>query len=214
MPTIDPILSVLIPSVPSRLHLLGPLYARLEAQVKECGQPVEILVCMDNKARSIGLKRQALLDIARGRFVAFCDDDDEVTSSYIESLTWAIRVHPETDVVTFHQTSILDGKAVEIHFGLHYRNEEVQIPGPGVFKRQPWHVCAWRRDIAQRCVFPDASYGEDWYWAAQCNKLARHEVNIEKVLHVYRWSPSVTEAEHTFPPKEIPEPLPEPRRPR
>jgi glycosyltransferase involved in cell wall biosynthesis len=35
-------------------------------------------VLFDNRARSIGAKRQALADIARGKYIAFCDDDDDV----------------------------------------------------------------------------------------------------------------------------------------
>ena len=76
-----PILSILIPSITQRIttHLL-PLVTELERQISQLENPddVELVVFMDNKRRSIGHKRQGVLDLAKGLFIAYVDDDDKV----------------------------------------------------------------------------------------------------------------------------------------
>ena len=49
------ILSILIPSIPSRFKLVQKLYKTIEGQIRD--REVEILVLIDNKKRSIGAKR-------------------------------------------------------------------------------------------------------------------------------------------------------------
>lgn len=215
MPTIEPMLSILVPSLPQRYGMLTMLMRRLEKQVGDL--PVEILALTDNKRRSVGLKRQALLDIARGRFVTFVDDDDSVFPGYVDEILLAIHENPDVSTIVFDQLTEIEGyKPFLIRFGLEFQNEEAQPttevePEMRVFHRKPWHVCPWRRDIAQRCVFPDASYGEDSYWVDQCCQLATSQYRIHKTLHMYKFSPSVTAAEHVFPEGPVPAPLPGPR---
>jgi hypothetical protein len=74
-------LSILTPAVPSRIFQLQKLCFELEGQIK--GLPVEHLALLDNKRRTVGEKRDALLRAARGRYVAFVDDDDDVSDDYV-----------------------------------------------------------------------------------------------------------------------------------
>jgi len=213
MPTIQPQLSILVPALWSRQAMLATLLPELERQAE--GKSAEIVCVLDNRTRSIGFKRQSCLDIARGQYIAFVDDDDDVAPTYVDDILAATAAR--ASVIVFNQISYLENcKPITIRFGLEYQNESVQIPDPQpdglVFHRRPWHVCAWRRDIAQRCIFPDASYGEDWWWAAQCNSLATRQARIDKVLHTYRHHSNVTAAEPVFPPKKIPVPRAAPRR--
>ncbi|MDP2651957.1 MAG: glycosyltransferase family A protein, partial [bacterium] len=96
--------SILIPAVPSRLSQLSELLAALESQTN--GRPVEVLVFLDNKQRSIGFKRDALVQLARGDYVAFVDDDDTVSPAYVDQILAAIESEP--DVVTFVQRVVLN----------------------------------------------------------------------------------------------------------
>ena len=68
-----PILSILTPTIPARESLLAALSAEIMTQIEEGGfhGKVEHLSFSDNRTRSIGAKRQALVDIARGDYVAF-----------------------------------------------------------------------------------------------------------------------------------------------
>lgn len=78
-------LSILILSIPSRLsNFLPTLLQNLLKQAEPFKNQVEILTLIDNKVRSIGKKRQNLIDIAEGEYIAFIDDDDRVSDNYIE----------------------------------------------------------------------------------------------------------------------------------
>lgn len=197
-----PLLSILIPATPKRyLSHLWPLWQKLEAQAAPFGDAVEILVFLDNRRRTIGKKREALVRMARGRFVAFCDDDDDVSDSYVFDLLGAIRAKPDVSVITFSQRVLVDGVEGICAFGLTNPNEPFR---PGGFRRSAWHVCAWRRELAQAFPFPDTNYGEDWGWARHLvleamdrvfrEGLPAVEHRIPKVLHTYRYDSAVSEA--------------------
>lgn len=191
-----PLLSILIPSIPSRFesHLL-PLWKELQRQCDESmyGSRVEILTLCDNKQRSIGAKRQALLNIAQGDYIAFLDDDDKPTNEYIESFIDNFHfLHEDYDVITFKQHVYVNGEYYPLTFKFgHEVNEEPNKEG---FTRPPWHVCFWRRDVVKHCTFPDTNYGEDWAWAEQANKRAKSSYHIDKFLMSYIYDEKVSEA--------------------
>jgi glycosyltransferase involved in cell wall biosynthesis len=176
----DPLLSILIPTVPGRLLKLMPLYDELNSQID--GQRAEILYLGDNRTRSIGLKRNALLQVARGKYVAFCDDDDTVARDYIATLLDMAKV--DVDVLTFRQKAKWNDAETEIEFRI---NHPILAPFRNgcITKRFPWQVCAWRRELAQDCVFTDKNYGEDYDWVCQANELVRTEAHNPKLLHFY-----------------------------
>ena len=184
-----PLLSILTPGVPSRWPQIEALHSELARQIGDL--PVEHLILVDNKRRTVGEKRDALLRAAGGGYVAFCDDDDAVTPEYVAALLAAIRQGP--DVVTFRQLAVVNGVSGEIEFRLGNPNEGFK-PG-GVTKRNAWHVCAWRRTLAVLSRFPPTNYGEDWAFAAPlCGLAGLREVHIPAVLHEYHHSAATTEA--------------------
>jgi hypothetical protein len=189
-----PLLSILIASVPDRLPQLAELIAKLSAQIAAISPPplVEILAFTDNKFRTIGEKRQALVDISTGTHVAAIDDDDDIADTYIHDITSALRSDP--DVVTFDQLATLVGQGVAIvAFDLRHEFDEQWQPSETI-RRRPWHPCAWRRTIADQCKFSSKNYGVDADWVDQANHLARTQVHIPKILHHYRHDPTLTAA--------------------
>lgn len=176
----NPLLSILIPTVPERASELSALLAILTPQTQ--GLPVEVLVLMDNRQRSIGLKRNALLDIAHGKYVAFCDDDDSVSEDYCATLCDMAKV--DVDVLCFRQLARWDGEESTIEFRINHSVRGIFRPG-GVTKRFPWHICAWRRSLAQQCCFTDKMFGEDLDWVLQAEELAQTEAYSPKTLHFY-----------------------------
>ncbi len=193
-----PILSILIPSIAERLDQLTLLQAELQSQIEklQAHEAVEILALTDNASRdfpqrSVGLKRQGLLDLARGHYIAYCDDDDTVSPDYLSFLLEAARHGP--DVITFLQTAVIEGIPGQIHFSRQHQTDE-PWRAHGVAKRRPWHVCAWRRERISDCIFTDKSYGEDRDWVDQAAPRARHEVHIHRPLHTYYWSAITTAA--------------------
>lgn len=182
-------LSILTPAIPERFGRLEALCAELTRQIGDL--PVEHLVLLDNCRRSIGRKRDALLRAARGRYVAFVDDDDTVTTNYIGEILSATAKNP--DVITFRQAAIVDGVRSEIEFRLGNPNEPFQPDG--TTKRNAWHVCAWRTALAISSGFPDNNYGEDWAYAAPLCALPNlKEIHIPDVLHYYTFDSKVSRA--------------------
>jgi glycosyltransferase involved in cell wall biosynthesis len=175
-----PILSILIPTVPERIAQLSALVEKLRAQ--HSGKIVEILYFGDNRCRTIGAKRNALLQAARGKYVAFCDDDDTVSDDYLSTLL-DIGQAQDVDVISFRQSAIWNGQKSEVHFSIQNGNEPFN-PG-GITKRFPWHSCAWNRGIAQSAVFTEKQWGEDFDWLKQVVGQAKREAHIPRVLHHY-----------------------------
>lgn len=191
-----PKLSILIPSIPSRMESrMIPLFNKIQSQIDKLNNPkdVELLCFIDNKRRSIGFKRESLVNIARGDYLAFVDDDDSVEDHYIEKAIDAIYNNPGVDVITFKENIFINetGPFV-LTFQLGYEtNDPVEVPNA---RRPPWHSCFWKREIAQSCHFPDLMYGEDWGWVLQLNQIAKTSYHINDIMKSYSWNENVTEA--------------------
>lgn len=194
--TTIPYLSILTPSVPSRIDKsLKPLMDKIEKQIKNNNleMKVEHIIHIDNRVRTIGRKRDNLVQSAIGQYVAFVDDDDDISDDYVLELVNAIKNNPPVDVITFKQNCFIENypKAIT-NFGLGHENE-AYVPNTE-FKRKPYHVCAWKKDLAQKYRFPSSNYGEDAGWLSQLWEVAKTEYHIDKILHSYIHSNGTSEA--------------------
>lgn len=181
-----PTLSILIPSIYERTqsHLI-PL-------INKIGNPdfIEVLTFSDNKYRSIGAKRQALLNISEGIYIMYLDDDDDIEQVAIDEILKGCITG--VDVITWKQRVILNDdpeRILTFKFG-HPVNEEPA----NEFTRPPWHVCAWRSEVVKNCTFLNSMYGEDWHFAEQANKNAQTSFHIDKILTTYRFNSNLTQA--------------------
>lgn len=182
-------LSILIPSIPSRLKRAVELCDRLEQMCE--GKSVEILLILDNKQRSIGHKREMLKNNCLGKYFMILDDDDDLLS--IEEIYNA--TFEGVDVITFKQKCLnSDGSTFTVTFGLGNEIEHNTEDGKYLdCKRPPFHVCAWHEKF-KKIPYPDISYGEDGVWSLKANNLAKSEIHIDKVVHSYNFSETGTEA--------------------
>ena len=189
-----PVLSILIPSLFRRDDLRGSLVKRLLAQ----GEPyddIEILSWVDNKKRSIGRKRDDLVQLADGNFLTVLDDDDTISDDYVSELRKAAIENPDVDVIVFDQECHLnDWPPFRVRFGVEFENQAAADGGGKDITRKPWHLCCWRAELAKSAHFSDCSYGEDADWAKQLWPKIKTQYRIDKILHYYRWSKDVTEA--------------------
>lgn len=187
-------LSILIPTLSSRSAKLKELTDELNFQIQS--KPVQWLSLGDNKSMSVGEKRNTLLDMAKGEFVAFVDDDDTIHPTYIASLLEAIENKPQATVICFRGEQITDGHQdlpfqYNVNFG---RNHKTEIDGQRWKVMLPDHLCCWRRSqITER--FPDKNLGEDHAWA---QAMARHyteedQVLLTDTLYIYNFDKTVTE---------------------
>jgi len=194
--TVD--LSILIPSLPERLHLLEGMLTSLEQQARRCGhvQQVELLVLTDNRCRSIGEKRNALLDVAQGRFVAFVDDDDRVAADYVDRLCQAIGTHPDADCVVFDVAVSAPNGGKLARYGVEYEIGEDAF----YYYRKPNHLMCYARRIALRHRYRDTSWGEDTDWSIRAARDVVRQVRIPAVLYEYRLRPHPPYRDRARPP--------------
>lgn len=194
--------SVLMLSIPSRIESMSAAVKHLQEQADATGQgeSVEILVLLDNRSKSISEKRNDLLRMARGRYVAFLDDDDAINKDYISSILKAIDEN-DVDCITFNQWCSIDGEPMDVEFGIGnphgqlWRDEDGFL---GNIKRPPYHMCVWKRSIAQSEAFKPLigangqSYGEDIDWLMRLYPKVQTEHHIQDQLHGYIYNSNTT----------------------
>lgn len=184
-------LSILIPAVFER-GFQNPIYDNLHTQIGG-RDDVEILTLFDNRKRSTGRKRQALLDMAQGTYVTHLDDDDDVATDYLETILTALEANQRAtqlapDVLTFNSEATLGtGNPFVVRTGLDHENEQCrQVEGRWIdIKRKPWHWCLWHSRLAHQASFPDGYIDDDWFWIRQMLPHVQRELHIDRTLHYY-----------------------------
>lgn len=185
----QPQLSILIPSIPSRFERAIRLYNKILSMVGD--KNIEVLMLTDNKKRTIGEKREAVKNISNGKYFMFVDDDDDLLE--INELYKA--TFSDVDVITFKQLNKnSDNSNFIVTFGLGNEVEHTSKDGRYLdLKRPPFHVCAWNQKF-KKYSFPNVNYSEDWEFVKQCLAEAKTEIHIDKIIHGYMFDPNVTEA--------------------
>ena len=196
------VLSVLMPTIPERYEMFSRLRLAVELQIKKTYKihpvlgMVEIIYDQGKKYKdggpSIGQKRQALLEKAKGDYVCFLDDDESIAPNYVEELLRLCYENP--DIGTFSSISKLDNFWCVVIMSLeHEQNQQVF---PGIVLRKPWHICPVKREIALNAKFPDSNYGEDWVWSEEVLKGCKEEKNTKAILHQYNFNKNVSQADN------------------
>ena len=183
-PTAPPVWSILVATIPGRMTTVFPrLMADVLAQVAPYGDDVEVLWLGDNQRWTVGEKRQALLEMARGRFLNFLDDDDRIAPDFVATILPILQEKPDTDVVVYEQLADVNGVAVHCFYGAEF---EYRDEGPLWFGK-PAHNMVWRAAVAKQARFSAKDFGEDTEWVVEACKFANSakQVRIDKVLYYY-----------------------------
>lgn len=185
----NPRLSILIPSIPSRWDKARKLFDHVQSMIGD--KDIEVLLLMDNKQRTIGEKREALKNASNGKYFMFVDDDDSLYS--VDEIYEATG--NDVDVITFKsKCRNSDGSTYIVTAGL--KNEVEHNTQDGRYldcKRPPFTQSAWASRFKQ-FSFPASNYSEDWEWVKQCLPTAFLSTHIDEVLHGYNFDPEVSEA--------------------
>jgi hypothetical protein len=157
--------SVLIPTIGGREASLQSLLTSLREKLARIAPHLRVEECIafDNRETSIGRKRQTLLQNAKGKYMSFIDDDDQITDAYIEDLV-------QTIAGDFHVMR-LRGEIAPYTFTHSLENT---LSGPmargEVFLRPPNHLNPMLTDVAKLISFGDAVRGEDLDWTIRLSK--------------------------------------------
>ena len=183
-----PLLTVCIAHVPvpERKRSLHQLLPQVERD-----PDVEVLVD-DGEYPSLGEKRNAMREAARGEFVVMVDDDDLLHVRYTELVCAAIRNPVEPDYIgyfvhlrgasklTIHDLTV--GKWEDNELGW-WRDIEQKNP--------------IRRELAVQVPYPPMNAGEDREWAQAMRRsgLVKTQVFIPEVMYHYQYDPEQTIAQ-------------------
>lgn len=181
------LLSILIPTLESRAELFAKIRAKLAGQIRANAleDQVEIVSLQDRGEQSTGAKRNALVERARGEFVASVDDDDDVSDDYVPRIVAELRGHPDVDCVGIKGLIFFRGK--HPHSFIYSANFTEYRTAGGVYLRPPHHLNPIRRAIAARYRFEDVSHSEDADWAMRMcrDRALRRESLIDEVIYLY-----------------------------
>lgn len=161
-------------------RLLAVLEPQLTAET-------ELLIELDNKEKTIGHKRNNLLGAASGEYIAFVDDDDLVSATYVSQILASCRHHP--DCIGFRVKRLVDGKmhGEAIHSLTVDKWETVSQGKLRFFRRTPNHLNPVKRSLASIVGFQDISIGEDADYAHRLRPLLKTEHFIDDYLYEYHY---------------------------
>jgi hypothetical protein len=157
--------SVLIPTIPGREASLQTLVDGLREKVARLAPTLrlDIAINFDNRVKSIGRKREELLQGATGKYMSFIDDDDQITDAYIEDVR-------DTIMGGYHVMR-LRGQIQQYTFTHSLENTLSGMMARGdVFLRPPNHLNPMMTDVAKLVHFGDATRGEDLDWTIRLSK--------------------------------------------
>jgi glycosyltransferase involved in cell wall biosynthesis len=143
---------------------------------------VEIGIYKDNKEISVGEKRNRLVNKSSGKFVVFIDDDDIISSDYLEQIFKAIETSP--DVITFKGFMTTNGTD-RYNFLLKLNVNYTTINK--THYRFPNHLCPMKRSLIKDVKFEHITLQEDIRWATKIRDLGllKNDYHINNELYHY-----------------------------
>lgn len=173
-------LTILIPTLPKRVHLLNRLLHVLLPQVDT--NEVEVLFNSD-RGITIGEKRNRMMGQATGKYVAFIDDDDLISERYVSLIMEGI--YRDVDCCSLIGLYKPDNAKQQVF--IHSIQYNDFFERDNVLYRCPNHLNAIKREHALHCAFPHWDRAEDSNYAFQLRdkRLLKTEHVIDEVIYNY-----------------------------
>lgn len=172
-------LSILIATMPVRATKLVNLRAVLDRQLTP---EVEVITDISMNY-NIGTKRNKLLEMASGKYIIFCDDDDLIASDYIEKILKACE--SDCDCIGISGTITTNGvNERQWHIS---KDFQMWFERGNVYYRTPNHISPVKRELAVQAGFPEISFSEDHEYSMRLLPLLKTETKIPGNLYFYRY---------------------------
>lgn len=189
-------LSILVCGVHTRYDTFLPkiqkqLFDQYELLAVEDKMRIEIVVLTDNKKMMLGHKRNTMVELSHGKYIAFVDDDDRVSDDYIFSLLEATT--SDADCIVFQASVSLNGETPKL---CHYSKDVcADYNKPDGYYRIPNHICCVKREVSLKSSFPNILYGEDAGYSKVLLPHLKTEHKIDRVLYYYDYNADTTETQ-------------------
>ena len=170
-------LSILIPFSTNHIPHLDSLMTTLKPQLVD-----EVEVITDGSMEyNIGVKRQKMLELAKGDYIVFIDADDHISNYYVSYILNALQSNPDcvgiSGIYTTNNTN-LEFWHISKDYGYWHTKD-------GVYLRTPNHISPVRRELALQAGFPEIERGEDAEYSRRLYPLLKTEVKISGNLYHY-----------------------------
>lgn len=178
-------LSILIMTVPSRLEYFYPRIMKQVLSQTEKYDNIEVLGFFDNKKRSVGTKRQDMLDLARGEYLVFIDDDDRITDDYVDSIIGVLKNNSKVDCIVFNSICCIENSSLKklCKYGIEYSYGDIN--GGLEWRGLPAHTMVWKSEIAKKHRYSNMERHEDVDWVKRAVKDIKKQIRIDRVLYYY-----------------------------
>jgi hypothetical protein len=96
------LLSILIPSVPPRKKYLNKLLFEIQNQIvnNNLHDKVEVIVYVDDFEKSVGEKRNIMIEKSNGKYIVIIDDDDWISDNYCLEVSKACEEYDVDQIIT------------------------------------------------------------------------------------------------------------------
>ena len=178
-------LSVLICSLEERSESLTKLLTSINNFKANSSLKVEVLTNIDNRQKTVGTKRNELVEQAQGKYACFIDDDDEIDPEYFVHIGNALEAVPDADCTSLIGKYYVDGE-FQKHF-YHSVKFKDHMQDNETYYRPPNHLNPILTGYIKQIRFPEKSFGEDLDFTMRLSKsmLIAKEVQLTKPLYSY-----------------------------
>lgn len=186
-------LSILVCSVLNRRHNFLPLILEELNRQTHDKTDVEVICIVDNKTRMLGIKRNDLVNMAQGDYVAFVDDDDKLNPNYVYELLKAVDECEGADVINFIVNVSINGSPFKPCF--YTVKHEYDFNREESYHRLPNHIMAIKRQLCIDTPYKPILRGEDSAFSKDLAPKIKKEFDILKVLYEYHYNQNTTETQ-------------------
>lgn len=153
-------------------------------QVLDCQLTSEVEVITDiSMSYNIGTKRNKLLGLASGKYVVFIDDDDLISSDYVEKILEACK--SDCDGIGISGVITTNGRnEMQWHISKDYMG---WFERKNVYYRTPNHISPVKRELALAASFPETTFAEDYEYSMRLLPMLKTEVKISENLYFYHY---------------------------